>query len=175
MEELYSETYLRAKLPPKKTAVRVLMIFLAVLILAVGVFAMLLMGTILVFLVMLLVAGLILFLMPTANIAYEYIFVDGQIDFDCIFKGQKRKTVKRVDMEKIELIAPENTPYLDSYQNCPLVDYSSRMDTDHHYIAVALGEKGTERIRFTPDDKMLRMIWMKSPGKLKKADESRTW
>ncbi len=171
MEELYSETYLRAKLPPKKTAIRAGLTALAVLMLLIGVFFMLWMGTMIVFLIMLLVAGIILFLRPTSNIAYEYIFVDGQIDFDCIYRGEKRKTLKRIDMDKVEIVAPETSKFLDPYRQAALLDYSSRMPEAKHYIAVVNGEKGTEQIRFTPDQKMLEKIKLKSPSKLKK-DES---
>ena len=33
----------------------------------------------------------IIYFLPSKDIAYEYVFVDGQIDFDCIIKGNKRK------------------------------------------------------------------------------------
>lgn len=166
MEEIYSETYLKAKPPMKRTMLRVGLIALAVLVLLFGVLSMLLMGTSLVFVVMLIVAGIIFFLLPSNNIAYEYIFVDGQIDFDRILKGEKRKTMKRSDMSNIEIIAPETSHRLDAYRHLPLVDYSSGLSKDCHYIAVSVGEKGSERIRFTPDDKMLQMMQYKSPSKV---------
>ena len=98
--------------------------------------------------------------------AYEYIFVDGQIDFDRILNGAKRKTLKRTDLEKIEIVAPEGSHKLDPFSRLPVVDYSSGYDTDRHYIAVATGEKGNEQIRFTPDEKMLSMMRMKAPSKI---------
>lgn len=166
MEELYSETYLHALLPKKKQMIRVLLMILAGFFLAFGLFFMVLLGTALVFIVMAILAGIVIFLMPTNKIAYEYVFVDGQIDFDCIFNGAKRKTMKRIDMVKVEVAAPENSHRLDSFKNMPLSDYSSGMDKDEHWIAVFIGEKGTERIRFTPDEKMIHMMKLKSPSKI---------
>ena len=49
------------------------------------------------------------------------------------------------------------------------MDYSSGMDTDKHFIAIATGDRGIERIRFTPDEKMLRMMKMKGPSKVKES------
>lgn len=166
MEEIYSETFLKAKPPIKRTILRICLIAIAIIVLLIGVFTMLLLGTSLVFVVMVIVAGIIFFLLPTNNVAYEYIFVDGQIDFDRILGGAKRKTMKRCDMSNIEIVAPENSHKLDSYRRLPLTDYSSGASNDRHYIAVLLDEKGTERIRFTPDEKMIRMMQTKSPSKV---------
>lgn len=166
MEELYSETYFKAKPPMKRQVIRVLMMVLAAFFVAVGIFFMLLLGTLLVFFIMVILAGIILFLMPTNKMAYEYIFVDGQIDFDRILNGSKRKTMMRIDMEKIEIVAPESSHSLDSYRQLSVIDYSSGLTSDKHWIAIAIGEKGTEKIKFTPDEKMLHMMKMKSPSKI---------
>ena len=101
MEELYSETFLKAKPPVKWKVIRVLLIILAAFFVAIGLFFSLLMGTMLVFFVMVILAGIVFYFVPTNKIAYEYIFVDGQIDFDRILNGSKRKTMQRIDMEKI--------------------------------------------------------------------------
>lgn len=166
MEPLYCETYLRANPPMKRKALRAALIVLAAFLLAFGFLMTLTMKTLYVFLVMALIAGIILFLLPTTKIAYEYIFVDGQIDFDRILKGEKRKTMKRIDMEKVEIVAPERSHDLDSFRQHPMFDYSSGMEGTH-YIAIFLGEKGLEQIKFTPDEKMLKAISTKSPSKLR--------
>lgn len=165
MEPLYCETYLRAVPPMKRKVLRGALIVLAVLLLAFGGVMTLTMRTYLVLLVMALIAGIVLFFLPTTKIAYEYIFVDGQIDFDRILNGEKRKTMKRIDMEKVELVAPEHSHTLDSYRQNPVFDYSSGM-AGQHYIAIYQGERGLEQVKFTPDGKMLEAISTKSPSKL---------
>ena len=167
MQEIYSETFLNAKVSGKRMAIRMLLIVLSVILLLFGLMAMLSLGTALVFIVMIVVDVIIYFLMPTNKVAYEYIFVDGQIDFDRILGGERRKTMKRIDLEKVEVVAPEGSGELHSYQRLPMIDYSSGYDSDRHYIAISIGEKGTEQIRFTPDEKMLSMMKLKSPSKIK--------
>ena len=81
----------------------------------------------------------------------------------------RRKHKKRIDMEKVELIAPEDAPVLYNSRNLPMEDYSSRMSGDKHYIAVVLGDKGKERIRFTPDEKMLELMKLKGRSKVQEA------
>ena len=115
------------------------------------------------------VDAMIIYFLPKKNVAYEYVFVDGQIDFDFIINGERRKHKKRIDMEKIELIAPEDAPVLYNSRNLPMEDYSSRMSGDKHYIAVVLGDKGKERIRFTPDEKMLELMKLKGRSKVQEA------
>ena len=166
MQEIYSETYLKAKASPQRVLGRLLLIVLAAVMLLFGLMIMLSLGTALVFIAMAGVAAIIYFVLPSTNIAYEYIFVDGQIDFDRILNGAKRKTLKRIDMENVEVVAPQDSHRLDPYQRAPLVDYSSGYATDRYFIAVSIGDKGTERILFTPDEKMLSMMRMKAPSKI---------
>ena len=166
MQEIYSETYLKAKAPLTRILLRAALIVVAVFAVLIGVIIMMSMGTALALIAMIVVAGIISVVLPSTNVAYEYIFVDGQIDFDRILNGAKRKTLKRTDLEKIEIVAPEGSHKLDPFSRLPVVDYSSGYDTDRHYIAVATGEKGNEQIRFTPDEKMLSMMRMKAPSKI---------
>lgn len=69
---------------------------------------------------MILAAALIcidILLIPFLKIEYEYIFCDGQIDFDRINGGARRKHILRVDMEEVELVAPKNSHALDQFRS----------------------------------------------------------
>ncbi len=109
------------------------------------------------------------YILPRFNIEYEYIFVDGQLDFDLIMGGNKRKRGLRIDFENVEVMAPERSHELDSYnrQQFVLKDYSSRdkESPDRYVIFYRLGEKLT-KIVFEPNDKILGCIKQKSPRKL---------
>lgn len=163
MEELYSETYLRAKTPAKRSALRIFLIVLCVVLVLVDV---LVLHSSLGLFVVVIADALIIYFLPTKNIAYEYIFVDGQIDFDCIYNGDRRKTLMRIDLGKVDVVAPEGSHALDSYSRLALKDFSSGVSEDRHYIAVYRGEKDSVRIRFTPDEKMLENMKMKARSKI---------
>ena len=135
MEELYSETYLKAKPSPKRTAVRWGLIFLCLFLV---VFDLMVLKSLYLLIFVFIVDAMIIYFLPKKNVAYEYVFVDGQIDFDLIINGERRKHKKRIDMEKVELVAPEEAPVLYNSRNLPMEDYSSRMPGDKHYIAVVL-------------------------------------
>ena len=165
MEDLYSETYLKAKPSSKRMAARLALEALCALLAGLYflVFASILGIAGIVFVIA--IDGLIIFFLPSKDIAYEYIFVDGQIDFDMIIKGEKRKTKKRIDLEKAELITRDGAPALFNYKSTPLLDFSSGNREDDDYIMVVRGSNGMQRIKFTPDEKMLSNIKFKAKMK----------
>ena len=144
MEPLYSETYLEAMMPKERRQKRNLMIAICIILPIVDL--LVLHSALLLFFVVVIDAVMIV-LLPKKQTAYEYVFVDGQIDFDAIYG---------VDLEKVDIVAPEQSHALDSYQQIPLKDCSSGFDKDRHYIAVYRGDDGNSvRVRFTPDETLL--------------------
>ena len=110
---------------------------------------------------------LAVWLWPRFNIEWEYIFVDGQLDFDTISGGEKRKTRLRIDFDEVEVVAPCNSHALDAYRNTKVLNYSSLRKDARVYVVVAkIGEQGLCRIHFEPSDKMLDAMKMKSPRKV---------
>ena len=94
-------------------------------------------------------------------------FVDGQIDFDAIYGGEQRVNIQKIDLEKVDIVAPEQSHALDSYQQIPLKDCSSGFDKDRHYIAVYRGDDGNSvRVRFTPDETLLNNMKAKARSKI---------
>ncbi len=168
MEPLYSETYLKAKPRKKSMMLRYALVLLMAFLVLAGLFFTATMRSALILMAVILADVLIGIFLPAKDVAFEYVFVDGQIDFDCIYKGEKRKTLQRIDMEKVDFFAPARSHEWDSYQHVPIVDYASGFEPEKDYAALHQGEKGMERIVFTPDEKMLSMIDRKSPSKLKK-------
>lgn len=165
MEPLYSETYLEAKPSKERRQKRILLILLCIVLLVVDVF--ILHSAIGLFLVVVADVLIIVFL-PTNHIAYEYVFIDGQIDFDCIYAGSGRKNLAKADLDVTEVVAPEGSHELDSYQQIKLEDLSSGHAEDKHYVIVYREESGTTRkIKFTPDETLLENMKMKTRSKIK--------
>lgn len=109
-------------------------------------------------------------LWPRFQVTYEYVFCDGQLDFDKILGGEGRKHVYRIDLEHVEMIAPENSHSLDGYRhrNLPSRDFTSLMQEEGHKVFVIIHkmDKGQEEIRFEPDEKMLALMKSKAPRKI---------
>lgn len=160
--QLYAEAGVKRKDNAKTMALRVLLV-LGVLL---GIILMLIGGVIGVIGIALVIA--IVFLYPRLNVEYEYIFVDGQIDFDRITGKAKRKTIFKVDMEQVEIVAPESSHALDGYTYTQLdrKDFTSGDKSVKPYVIIANVEDKKCRIAFEPSEKMISMMKQKSPRKI---------
>ncbi|MDF2485150.1 MAG: hypothetical protein K0R46_1318 [Herbinix sp.] len=162
MNQLYAEAGVKRKDDGKILGLRALLVIGVV----VGVILMML-GGLFGIVGIVLVVGMV-YLFPKLNVEYEYVFVDGQIDFDRITGKAKRKTQLRVDMEQVEIIAPKGSHALDSFTYVQLVnkDFSSNDKNMKPYIIIASVEDKKYRISFEPSEKMLGMMKQKSPRKI---------
>lgn len=110
----------------------------------------------------------VFFLFPKLHIDYEYIYVDGQIDFDRITGKSKRKTMLRIDFEQVEIMAPSDSSALDSYKNMQLEkrDFSSLSKDSKPYVIIVSSDNKKMRIIFEPSEKMVDIIKQKNARKL---------
>ncbi len=162
MNHLYTEAGVKKKDDMMSIVKRTLMI----MVIIVGVFTMLFGGLFSILGVA--AVAFMVFLFPRLNVEYEYVFVDGQIDFDRITGKAKRKTMLRVDMEQVEIVAPEGSHALDGYTyvQSEKKDFTSGDKTKKPFIIVAQVEDKKYKIAFEPTEKMLAMMKQKSPRKI---------
>lgn len=162
MNQLYAEAGVKRKDNANVMGLRVLLVMGIVL----GII-LLFIGGIIGIVGVVLVAAMI-FLFPMLNLEYEYVFVDGQLDFDRITGKSRRKTMLRIDLEQVEIIAPEGSHALDGYTYLELArkDFSSGDKNSKPYIVIANAEEKKYRIVFEPSEKMITMMKQKSPRKI---------
>ena len=113
MNDSYKELLVRREKSTKDTLLRVVSIIPTVLI---G-FLTLLTGNILFFIVAVAFGVLDYFVFQWTDIEYEYLYLDKEISIDKIMAKTRRKRVLTIDVNKIEILAPENSYQLDSYRN----------------------------------------------------------
>ena len=162
MNQFYAEAGVKRKDDAKNMALRALLVVGIII----GVFLML-MGSYFGIGGIVLVFALI-WLFPKLNVEYEYVFVDGQLDFDRITGKSRRKTMLRIDLENVEIVAPQGSHSLDGYSNTQLInkDFSSNDKNNKPYIIIGnVGDK-KYRIAFEPNEKMIMMMKQKSPRKI---------
>lgn len=162
MNQMYAEAGVKRKDDIKSMGLRALLIVGVIL----GVLCLLLGGYFG-------IAGIVLIVVtiwfyPKLNVEYEYVFVDGQIDFDKISGKSKRKTMLRIDMEQVEIVAPQGSHALDGYTYVKLEnkDFSSNDKNIKPYIIIATMKEKKYRISFEPSEKMLAMMKQKGPRKI---------
>jgi hypothetical protein len=105
---------------------------------------------------------------PRLSVEYEYIFIDGQLDFDKITGKSRRKTMLRIDFDQVEIMAPYKSSALDSYKNIQLEkkDFSSLDKASKPYVIIASAGNKKMKIIFEPNEKMLALIKQKNSRKV---------
>ena len=165
MNDLYTEASVKKRVTVTDTLIKVVVIFLVTVMI---VFGFLLNKMLITFLGML-GAYVAYTLLPRLKVVYEYIFCDGQLDFDKIMAGEKRKHLYRLDFEQVLIMAPANSHALDSYKSNPAtkkIDFTSlEKDRKVYCIVESAGDLQT-LVYFEPNEKMLSYIKQKAPRKV---------
>lgn len=163
MDHLYAESSVKQKKTGKTILLQVMMIVGIVVLLAIG----FLRG--LTLLIMLAVAAVIalIWYWPRFSVEWEYVFCDGQLDFDQIQGGESRKTRLRIELEDADVIVPMDSSRMDGYRHLPVRDFSSLQPESAKYgIVTRLKDKQDKVVLvFEPNEKMLNMICTKFPDK----------
>ena len=164
MNESYAEAGCRRKATASTYAMKVGMILLCVLL-----FFLSAVSQIMLFIAALAIVGVV-FLFPRLNVEYEYIFCDGQLDFDQISGGQKRKTKLRIDFNEVELCAPVKAHELDAYtyKDLKVINFTSHTDAPNTYAIIIRDKDITKKILFEPSEKMIDCMRQKAPSKVVK-------
>lgn len=165
MNDLYAEASVKKKVTLADTLVKVVSVLVVALVFVVGWFLQQMIITLLGTL------GIVmaLTLLPRLSTIYEYIFCDGQLDFDKIMGGDKRKHLYRLDFEQVLIMAPVNSHTLDAYKNnntARKLDFTSlEKDRKVYCIVESTGSMMT-LVYFEPNEKMVSYIKQKAPRKV---------
>ena len=165
MNDLYTEASVKKKVTATDTLIKVV----AIVVIAVAVLYGFLFNKLLITLLGVVGAFVAYTMLPRLNVMYEYVFCDGQLDFDKIMAGEKRKHMYRLDFDQVLIMAPENSHALDGYKSNPAakkLDFTSlEKDCKVYCIVVSAGELQT-LVYFEPNEKMISYIKQKAPRKV---------
>lgn len=161
MEQSYAEANAKKKMTGAVIALKTILIVLVILVFVAtilsGIRLLVLLGVAAVF-------GLIWY-WPRFKVEWEYVFCDGQLDFDMIQGGERRKNILRIEIEDADVIAPVDSHRLDGYRHLDVRDYSSMKENAKVYgIATRLPEKEDKvLILFEPTSRMIDLMHKKCP------------
>lgn len=164
MNESYAEAGVSVKPPFSSVFLKTLLIvgivFSAILALLTG-------NALLTSVAAVLVVLAVYFMPRLSKMEYEYIFCDGQFDFDRITGGAKRKNLLKVDMENVEVIvSPDRRSEYDNPSITNVKNFSDNVKTA--FMMIASLEDKQLKIYFKPTDKMIECMYNKAPSKVKK-------
>lgn len=161
MEQSYAEANAKKKMTGAVIALKTILIVLVILIFVATILSRI---RLLVLLGVAAVFGLIWY-WPRFKVEWEYVFCDGQLDFDMIQGGERRKNILRIEIEDADVIAPVDSHRLDGYRHLDVRDYSSMKENAKVYgIATRLPEKEDKvLILFEPTSRMIDLMHKKCP------------
>ena len=101
---------------------------------------------------------------------YEYIFLNGDLEFAKIIGKKKRKELLSVAMNEVELVAPLSSDKLAPYEKGDSSryqerDYSSAFPNHRNqmYAMICRTENQAYRIIFEPNEKLIEAMWQLAP------------
>lgn len=164
MNESYAEAGVRRKATTSSYLIKGGLI---ALIVAMVFFGVLLIGQFAILIATVLVVVTV-YLFPRFNVEYEYVYCDGQLDFDKIMGNSKRKNALRIDFDKVEMMAPVKSHALDafSHKQVKVKDFTSLNPNANVYAIICRDNEALLKILFEPSEKMIACIKQKSPRKL---------
>ena len=164
MDGLYAEARAKKKVTLKDNLIKIFLVGGMMGCFIIGFFS----AVMIFFILGLIFMGVGYFVLPKLAVEYEYVFCDGQVDFDKISGGAKRKTMLRVDFEKLVVVAPKNSHALDGYRHngVEVKDFSSLEEKARVYGMVISGGEKSTMIYFEPNEKMLTAMKQKAPRKI---------
>lgn len=113
MNESYKELLVKKERGAKESVIRVVCIVPTVLLALLT----LLTGAMYFFIAVIVLGILDYFVFQWTDVEYEYLYLDKEISVDKIMAKTRRKKIVTIDVNKIEIMAPEKSYQLDSYRN----------------------------------------------------------
>lgn len=108
------------------------------------------------------------YLIQMFDIEYEYLYVNGELDFDKIYAKSRRKRMLSVQAEHLEMMAEKGSHHLDSLRHSQFkaYDFSSGDETHKIYEMYIRTETELLQILFEPNDNIIEAIRQISPRKV---------
>lgn len=163
MSEVFHEWMIKRKNTPIGIMLRILVILLCVS----SVFLFSVLGPIAFILGVLFAYG-IRYIFQMTSVEYEYSYLSGECQIDKICGKMKRKGCGKIEMEKVDIVAPEESEALKEYEKkvYKLRDFSSREKDADRYVAFQRCDEGLIKVIFEPNDDIIREMQNVAPRKV---------
>lgn len=111
------------------------------------------------------------------DIEFEYQYLSGECQVDKICGKMKRKGCGKIEMDKVEIIAPEDSKLLEPYEKqvYKLRDFSSLEKDADRYVVFQRNDSTLIKVIFEPNEDIIREMKMASPRKVNIKGEERPY
>lgn len=103
------------------------------------------------------------------KVEYEYTYMDRELRIDRIYNESKRKSIVVLDLDKMEILAKENSYHLDGYKNRQVqeTDFSTGEEDDGDLSTYVMFYAGTDKYYLSLTEDFMKAIRLKLPHKVK--------
>ncbi len=103
------------------------------------------------------------------HVEYEYTYMDKELRIDCIYNESKRKSIAVLDLNKMEILAKENSRHLDNYKNRQVkeMDFSTGEEDTEELSTYIMYYKGTDKYYLSLTENFMQAIRFNLPQKVK--------
>lgn len=162
MSDFYTEQLVKKQTTMKDVFIKALLVAIAI----VSVFSVLVIPVAI--FIPVIVIAVVVFLLRRLDLEYEYLYVNGDLDIDKIMHKAKRKRVFSVNIDNMELLAPEGNEALNQFGNARMLDYSSGNADARRYVLVVAENGQVTKLVFEPNDDIIEGIFLMAPRKVVK-------
>lgn len=103
------------------------------------------------------------------KVEYEYTYMDRELRIDRIYNESRRKSIVVLDLNKMEILAKENSYHLDGYRNrtVKVSDFSAGTEDDENLSTYVLYYAGTDMYELSLTAEFVKAIRFLFPNKVK--------
>lgn len=103
------------------------------------------------------------------RVEYEYTYMDRELRIDRIYNESKRKSIVVLDLNKMEILAKENSYHLDGYKNRTVKewDFSNGLEDSEELATYILYYAGTDKYYLSLSEDFMKAIRQIMPHKVK--------
>lgn len=103
------------------------------------------------------------------KVEYEYTYMDRELRIDRIYNESKRKSITVLDLNKMEILAKENSHHLDSFKNRTVKEwnFSTGMEDSEEMATYVMYYAGTDKYYLSMTEDFMKAIRLYLPHKVK--------
>lgn len=161
MGDFYTEQLIKKRTDGKDIAMKILLVVVTVISFFIAFF----MPFLILLPIVMIVADVILF--RRMDVEYEYIYINGDLDIDKVMHKEKRKHMFSVNVNDMEMLAPEGAFQLQTYRTGKVYDYSSGdASSGNRYVLVFTKSGETSKVIFEPNKDLVEGFFLMAPRKV---------
>ena len=108
------------------------------------------------------------YIFQSTDVEYEYMYLSGECQIDKICGKMRRKGCGKIEMDKVEIVAPEGHEALETFEKqvYKLRDFSSLQKDAVRYVVFERKDSSLIKVIFEPNEDIVKEMQLVAPRKV---------